>query len=92
MVGKPRPSNHGRRTGRNAHSILQQLLQFFFFLNIDLFLHPSKQQQELNNEIEILVSINAESKHFQRKPIRSIVVVVELYNVKFIITASLGSF
>ena len=64
----------------------------FFFLNIDLFFHPSKQQQELNNEIEILVSINAESKHFQRKPIRSIVVVVELYNVKFIITASLGSF
>ena len=66
--------------------------KFFLFLNIDLFFHPSKQQQELNNEIEILVSINAESKHFQRKPIRSIVVVVELYNVKFIITASLGSF
>ena len=33
----------------------------FRFLHIDLFFHPSKQQQELNNEMEIVVSINAES-------------------------------
>jgi len=29
ILSKPRPSNHGRRTGRNAHSVLLQLPQDF---------------------------------------------------------------
>jgi len=51
--------NCDTRTGRNAHSVLQLLqILFLFLLRIDLFFHPSEQQQVLNDEIEILVSIS----------------------------------
>ena len=38
VVRKPRPSNHGRRrTGRNAHYVLQPLLQTFGFFYILIY-------------------------------------------------------
>jgi len=62
MVGNPRPLNRDR-TGRNAHSVLQQVLQNHSFTYA--FIFPLSKQQQKLNEFEILVSINVESKHFQ---------------------------